>query len=98
MQDRSIPKLIEILLMPGIEHYKYRDALITLNEIVSHQESKNEMISQGLFGIASAFLHSNDVDIREQAALLVGSLASIIRFKAFFDERTEEGLAKMLLD
>lgn len=43
--DRSIPKLIEILLMPDIEQYKYRDALITLNEMVSHQEMKDEMIT-----------------------------------------------------
>jgi hypothetical protein len=34
--DRSIPKLIEILLMEGIESQKYRDALITLNELASH--------------------------------------------------------------
>lgn len=34
--DRSIPKLIEILLIPNIESYKYRDALITLNEMCSH--------------------------------------------------------------
>lgn len=34
--DRSIPKLIEILLMENIEAFKYRDALITLNEMVDH--------------------------------------------------------------
>ena len=34
--DRSIPKLLEILLMEGIEDFKYRDALITLNEMSSH--------------------------------------------------------------
>jgi hypothetical protein len=34
--DRSIPKLVEILLMEGIESQKYRDALITLNELSSH--------------------------------------------------------------
>ena len=33
---RSIPKLKEILLMEGIEAFKYKDALITLNEIVAH--------------------------------------------------------------
>ncbi|CAK69189.1 unnamed protein product (macronuclear) [Paramecium tetraurelia] len=45
--DRSIPKLIEILLMANIESFKYRDALITLNEMVDHQEMKDQMISQG---------------------------------------------------
>lgn len=43
--DRSVPKLIEILLMPDIEQFKYRDALITLNEMVSHQEMKDDMIT-----------------------------------------------------
>jgi hypothetical protein len=43
--DRSVPKLIEILLMEKIESTKYRDALITLNELVSHQETKDEMIT-----------------------------------------------------
>lgn len=41
MFDRSIPKLIEILLMENIEAFKYRDALITLNEMVDHQEMKD---------------------------------------------------------
>lgn len=45
--DRSIPKLLEILLMPNIESFKYRDALITLNEMVDHQEMKDQMITQG---------------------------------------------------
>ncbi len=34
--DRSIPKLLEILLMQGLEAQRYKDALITLNEMVSH--------------------------------------------------------------
>jgi hypothetical protein len=37
VQDRAIPKLIEILLMPGIPPARYRDALLTLNEMVSSQ-------------------------------------------------------------
>lgn len=42
--DRAIPKLIEILNMKGIESYKHRDSLITLNEMCSHQELKDNMI------------------------------------------------------
>jgi len=34
--DRSIPKLIEILEMPGLNPDTYKNALITLNEMVSH--------------------------------------------------------------
>ena len=72
--DRSIPKLIEILLTPNIQPDQYRDALITLNELSSNQHDKDAMISQGLIGIASAFLHCQVVDIRREAILLVGSL------------------------
>jgi len=39
--DRSIPKLIEILLMSNLDNFKYRDALITLNEMCAHQENKD---------------------------------------------------------
>ena len=30
--------------MENLEHYKYRDAFVTLNEMVSHQENKDIMI------------------------------------------------------
>lgn len=33
--DRTIPKLIEILLMEGLQPDKYANALITLNELAS---------------------------------------------------------------
>lgn len=62
--DRSIPKLIEILLMEGIETHKYRDALITLNELASHENDKDSMISQGVIAIASAYIHCKIDDIR----------------------------------
>jgi hypothetical protein len=50
--------------MDGIESHKYRDALITLNELCSHQSEKDVMVSQGLIGIASAFIHCKIMDIR----------------------------------
>lgn len=46
--DRSISKLVEILLMDNIESFKYRDAIITLNEMVDHQEMKDQMITAGI--------------------------------------------------
>lgn len=42
--DRKIPKLIEILLMENIEIYKYRDALITLNEMASNELDKGRLL------------------------------------------------------
>ncbi|KAL4510611.1 hypothetical protein ABPG72_004765 [Tetrahymena utriculariae] len=96
--DRSIPKLIQILLMPEIEEFKYRDALITLNEMVSHQEMKDQMISQGLISIASAFLHHKIVEIRREAVLLLGSLVSIMRGRQIVDDLTYEGFKDLLFD
>lgn len=77
--DRTIPKLIETLLMQNIESFKYRDALITLNELSSNDHEKDSMISQGLIGIASAYLHCKVVDIRREATLLLGSLLTATR-------------------
>lgn len=34
--DRAIQKLVGILQIPSLDSYKYRDCLITLNEMVSH--------------------------------------------------------------
>jgi hypothetical protein len=56
------------------------------------------MISQGLVGIVSAYLHASQQDIRKQAALLLGSLASIIRVKGFLEESSYQGLKAMLFD
>lgn len=103
--DRSIPKLVEILLMEGIEKEKYRDALITLNELVSNENDKGKrrlnvdsMISQGLIGIASAYIHCKVVDIRREAVLLLGSLVSTPRGLTFFDQQAFKGLEKLLFD
>ena len=50
-----------------------RDALKTLNEMVSHQETMDEMIENGIVESASALLLNDDPELREQAALLIGS-------------------------
>ncbi|CAD8171232.1 unnamed protein product [Paramecium pentaurelia] len=96
--DRSIPKLIEILLMENIEAFKYRDALITLNEMVDHQEMKDQMISQGVVGIASAYLHHKDIQIRKQAVILLGCLVSIMRGREQLCDLSFDGLSKLLFD
>lgn len=56
-----------------LESYLKRDALITLNEMVSHQETMDEMIQNGMIDSVSALLLSDDWEVREQAALLIGS-------------------------
>lgn len=98
--DRSIPKLVEILLMEGIDTFKYRDALITLNELASNENDKGKefyynvdsMITQGLIGIASAYIHCKVVDIRREAVLLLGSLVSTPRGLSSLDQQAFKGL------
>lgn len=50
------------------------------------------MISQGLIGIASAYIHCQVVDIRREAVLLLGSLVSTPRGLTFLDEQAFKGL------
>ena len=96
--DREIPKLVEILQMKDLKDENYRDALITLNELVSHQENKDMMITQGLVEIASGFLASSHIDVRREAILLLGSLLSITRGRERVIESTIAGIRKMLFD
>ncbi len=42
-----------------------RDALKTLNEMVSHQETMDEMIENGIVESASALLLNDDPELRE---------------------------------
>jgi len=47
--------------MEGIEDFKYRDALITLNEMASHQENKEMIIALDGIEISSFYLiHKNE--------------------------------------
>lgn len=82
MFDRQIPKFAEILLFPDLEPEKRRDALITLNELVSHQETMDEMISYGIVQPTSALLFDDNDEVREQAAKLMGSFVTSMQARA----------------
>jgi len=56
------------------------------------------MITQGLVGICSAFLHHKVVEIRTQAVLLIGSLCSIMKGREFLEETSYIGFKKMIFD
>ena len=43
--ERAVPKLSELLIYDKLSSEKRRDALHTLNELVSHQETKCDMIT-----------------------------------------------------
>ena len=52
---------------------------------------KDDMISQGLVSIASAFLHHKVVEIRREAVLLLGSLVTIRRGREQLSKLAFEG-------
>lgn len=84
--------------MDNIALEKYRDAFVTLNEMSSHQEYKDMMISKGLVEIASKYLHSEMNEIRRESVLLLGSLFSVMRGREKANENTFSGLAKLLFE
>jgi hypothetical protein len=72
--ERAIPKLADLLIYKELSCEKRRDALITLNELVSHQETKTEMIENRIVLSACNLLVDDDYLIRSEAAKLIGSL------------------------
>jgi hypothetical protein len=71
---RSVPKLANLLIYEGLPSDKRRDALKTLNELVSHQETKAIMISYNIVTSAINLLADNDHEVRYEAGILIGSL------------------------
>jgi len=82
--ERTIPKLGDLLVYPPLSDKKRRDTLHTLNELVSHQETKTEMIDYGIIFSAANLMASKDWEVRREASMLVGSLLFIdVGRKAF---------------
>jgi ACT domain-containing protein len=82
--------------MPSLESYKYRDCLITLNEMVSHQEVKMHMVESELVSISSEFLSSTEEAIRRESVLLLGSMFSLMKARSLATPSTYQGLINML--
>ena len=66
-------------MCPGLDSKLRRDALKTLNEWVSHQETKDEMIDNDIVESTSELLKDEDHEVRQQAALLIGSFSLVVR-------------------
>jgi hypothetical protein len=77
--DRQIAKLSENLSYSGLPDDLRSDALHTLNELVEHQETKDEMISYGVLGSAAILLDSLSWPVRKEAGLLIGGLVTLLR-------------------
>jgi len=85
--ERTIPKLADLLIYPPLNDKKRRDALHTLNELVSHQESKTQMIENDIIFSACNLMASSDWEVRREAAMLVGSLLFIDVGRKAFNQR-----------
>lgn len=71
--DRSIPKLVEILSFDDeLPSQNYREALMLLNQMSSHQENKDMMISHLLVFRCLNFMRHKDSEVRREATLLLG--------------------------
>lgn len=84
IKERAVPKYLEVLKNPEVEATIKRDALKTLNEIVSHQETKDIMIDQGMIEAVAPLLKDSDPEVRREAVSLVGSLAMSEKTKQKF--------------
>jgi hypothetical protein len=84
---RSVPKLANLLVYEGLPSNKRRDALKTLNELVSHQETKATMISYNIVTSTINLLSDNNHEVRYEAGILIGSLLYLDIGRKQFDSR-----------
>lgn len=75
--ERAIPKLAALLKNKNLTFEKITDALITLNELVSNQELKVEMIENNIVLSACNLMVNDSEEVRCECAKLVGSLLSL---------------------
>lgn len=96
--DRTISKFKEVLLQTELAAPKCRDALKTLNELIHHQETADQMIDEDLIAIVSALLKHRNEEVREQAALLIGNFSTHFRSCPHMMEYSFKNLKEILED
>ena len=98
--ERAVPKLSELLIYDKLSSEKRRDALHTLNELVSHQETKCDMITNKIVISATNLMKDSNPDVRFEAAFLVGSLLFLdVGRKQFDSEKNNyEIMQKLIYD
>lgn len=85
--ERCVPKLSDLLTYADLTSQKRRDALHTLNELVSHQETKELMIQQNIVQSAVNLMADDSEQVRSEAATLCGSLLFLDCGRAEFNSR-----------
>jgi HEAT repeat protein len=79
-----VHKFKEVLEVRELDPQLIRDALKTLNELVHHQETSDQMIDADILTITAELLNSEESEVREQSALLLGSFALSAIGRQFF--------------
>ena len=87
--DRSVPKLADLLVYKNLDTKKRRDAVHTLNELVSNQELKADMINHYCVLYASQLSVDDDPETRREANLLLGSLFFLESGRKQYSSRPE---------
>ncbi len=85
--ERCVPKLADLLVCEDLSPEKRRDSLHTLNELVSHQESKEIMIQNNIVQYATNLMSNGHEGVRAEAAKLCGSLLFLDVGRAEFDAK-----------
>ena len=98
--ERAVPKLSELLIYDKLSSEKRRDALHTLNELVSHQETKCDMITNNIVISATHLMQDENPEVRFEAAFLVGSLLFLDVGRKQFDseKKNYEIMQKLICD
>eukprot|EP00435_Cladocopium_sp_Y103_P066196 s612_g28.t1 len=76
--ERLFPRLVELLSMPSIAAEKLVEALHTICDLCSHQESKTVAISSDVIAAATHLLMHDSVPVRRAAARVISSMALLI--------------------
>ena len=98
--ERAVPKLSDLLIYKELSSDKRLAALHTLNELVSHQETKCDMINNGIVKSATNLMEDKNADVRFEASFLVGSLLFLdVGRKKFDSEKINyEIMQKLIFD
>ena len=98
--ERAVPKLADLLIYDKLSSQKRLAALHTLNELVSHQETKCDMITNQIVISATNLMKDENPDVRYEASFLVGSLLFLdVGRKQFDSEKINyEIMQKLIID
>jgi hypothetical protein len=96
---RKIPKLAACLNFENLPFHLRADALRTLNELVTHPETNDEMMRHSILRSCGTLLESESSSVRKEAALLIGGMVILMPARdLLIDSQVFEPLKAKLCD